>query len=234
MLTASLKFYDRAAGSCTDSLSETLEKCFQARCRLGCAFTLVAVRFAGSILFVAAAVLFYSAAVSAGSVDPSGFHELLTESLSEAAGTSTPETTGPERFDVVLDGAAVRDRETGVLWEQSPEPTTMSWDEAVEHCSSLELAGRKQWRLPTIDELASLVDASVLGSPKLPRAHPFDTNCKLGGCVQSSFYWSETPCEDKADHAWLACFCNGSVTRSDKSYDNHVWCAQVEKGHGRD
>jgi hypothetical protein len=190
--------------------------------------------FKTASLSLAAASLLFPAGILSGSLDPSNPGEPNTKNLEEVPRTSSQEDPARERFELVLEGTAVRDKETGVVWEQSPDPTTRTWENAVKHCESLELAGRKQWRLPTIDELASLVDASVLGSPKLPSGHPFDTNCRLGGCVQSSFYWSGTPCADNAAHAWLACFCNGSVTRSDKSYDNHVWCAQVENGHGAD
>lgn len=187
----------------------------------------------GNFLFLTAAVLFLPAAVSAGTIDPSSLGEPLTKSLTEVERTLSQENAGPERFEVVLDGAAVWDKETGIVWEQSPDPTARSWEDAVKHCHSLELAGRKGWRLPTVDELVSLVDSSVLGSPKLPSAHPFDIGCRLGGCVQSSYYWSGTPCADNGAHAWLVCFCNGSVTRSDKSYENYVWCSRVENVVGK-
>lgn len=192
----------------------------------------VVIRVAEGVLFLAAAVLFLPAAVSAGSVGPSNPGEPTAKSLDEIPRESNRENPVPERFELVLDGAAVRDKETGVVWEQSPDPTTRTWEDAVKHCESLELSSRKRWRLPTVGELLSLLDAAVIGSPKLPVAHPFDTNCRLGGCVQSSFYWSGTSWAENSARAWLVCFCNGSVIRSDKSNDNHVWCVWGEPAAG--
>lgn len=185
-------------------------------------------------LFLAAGSLVFPATIGAGDLDSSRPGEPSSKSLEAPPPTSSLEKSALDRFESVLDGTAVRDRQTGVVWELSPEPAFMNWQDAVNHCENLELAGRKRWRLPTIDELKSLVDSSGLGSPKLPSGHPFDTGCRLGGCVQSATYWSATPATDNGAHIWLVCFCNGAVSRSDKKYDNHVWCARGENGDGTD
>lgn len=44
---------------------------------------------------------------------------------------------------------------TGLCWTLQ-EPSTMFYAEAVEYCEELELAGRSNWRLPTISEWLSL------------------------------------------------------------------------------
>jgi len=130
----------------------------------------------------------------------------------------------PDRFEVVFGDAAVRDRMTGLVWERSPEPGYMTWGDAVKHCDALEIANRKGWRLATFDELSSLVDASVLGSPKLPSQHPFDTGCKFGGCVQAASYWSGSQVTGNEALVWGICFCNGGTIQSGKNYDNFAWC----------
>jgi len=80
----------------------------------------------------------------------------------------------PGRFKVLGDfaNAAVLDRETGLVWEQSPDTDTRNWFNALVHCYQREVGGRKGWRLSTIEELASLVDTSN-SSPALPTGHPF-------------------------------------------------------------
>ena len=94
---------------------------------------------------------------------------------------------------------AVLDKETGYVWERSPDPTYMSWYNAVARCYEKELAHRRGCRLPTIEELASLVDPTK-SSPALPSGHPFN--------VQSSYYWSSTssPGTNAADNAWGVMF----------------------------
>jgi hypothetical protein len=57
---------------------------------------------------------------------------------------------------------------------------------AQSHCNTLKTGGRLGWRLPTLQELASLVDPSVpFPGPTRPAGHPFSN-------VQSGNYWSAT------------------------------------------
>src|SRR6266850_4969907 len=71
------------------------------------------------------------------------------------------------RFKCVMGGAAVRDNETGLVWERSLVVTTQTWASALGRCANLSSGGRKGWRLPSFAELSSLVDPSVV--PTAPR-----------------------------------------------------------------
>lgn len=77
---------------------------------------------------------------------------------------------------------AVLDRETGLVWQRSPSVEPETWRSARLRCLNLAVADRKSWRLPTYNELASLVDAAV---PGLPPGHPFNN-------VQPAIYFSST------------------------------------------
>lgn len=125
------------------------------------------------------------------------------------------------RFTVLTDfgGAAVRDNETGLVWEQSPETKTVNWSGARFQCTSRKIGGRMGWRLPSVHELASLVDPSVSPGPTLPTGHPF-TN------VQAAHYWSATSFAGKPSHAWNVGFVMGMV-HDIKTTDSHnVWCVR--------
>ena len=76
------------------------------------------------------------------------------------------------RFTVLekFDGGAVLDRETGLVWEQSPSTAVMVWGKAALRCNQLVTAGRGGWRLPTLQELGALVDLSVAGGQSPRRA----------------------------------------------------------------
>src|SRR5262245_48646993 len=89
------------------------------------------------------------------------------------------------RFIVLsnMGGAAVLDRETGLVWEKSPSTSTQDWPGAFSHCLNLNTGGRTGWRLPSVQDLLSIVDRSQ-SSPALPSGHPFS--------VQSIFYWTAT------------------------------------------
>ncbi len=127
-----------------------------------------------------------------------------------------------QRFPLVLGGVAVLDRETGLVWEKSPSTSTFTWLNAQFHCNQFTVATRKGWRLPTIQELASLVDSSQV-SPALPGGHPL-TN------VQSSFYWSATTFAGGASSAWVAGLGSGSVGANVKSGALFVWCVRGGQG----
>ncbi|MEA3348106.1 MAG: DUF1566 domain-containing protein [Pseudomonadota bacterium] len=112
------------------------------------------------------------------------------------------------RFVLVLDDEAVLDRETGLVWERDTDDTTRDWYVAQTYCYLLEIGGRKGWRLPTIDELATLID-STQSNPALPSGHPF-TNAK-------SYYWSSTTDASSTNYAWHVYFYYGDVGSFKKS-----------------
>jgi hypothetical protein len=164
--------------------------------------------------------------------------------LALGAGSAVADSVGPyyatpswdqtlpasTRFVVLsnFNSQAVLDRETGLVWEKSPSTSAVNWFVASFHCIDLNSGGRTGWRLPTIQELLSLVDRSVPPpGPTLPSGHPF-TN------VQSSFYWSATSRDLNATDAWAVGFVNGDELSFGKSGvgGNLAWC--VRGGQGPD
>jgi len=130
------------------------------------------------------------------------------------------------RFIVLsnMGGAAVLDRETGLVWEKSPDATPQNWLDAQFHCSRQSTGGRMGWRLPTIQELTSLVDLTVPApGPVLPVGHPFSN-------VQSSQYWSGATHPTLAGFAWDVTFENGHVGTTDKSLTLVAWCVRGGQG----
>lgn len=133
-----------------------------------------------------------------------------------------------ERFKLVMGGAAVMDKETGLVWEQSPGTGTYTWTNAQYQCNDKALGGRKGWRLPMIQELASFVDTSVSGVPKLPSGNPFsNVNSSM-----SSNYWSSTSYANNTTIAWYVSFASGNVHNDSKNSEAYVLC--VRGGQGTD
>ncbi len=169
-----------------------------------------------------------------------GVNEKLDQILLDGVGGDCPDCPDAwskqlenDRFVLVMptevnpEGEAVLDKETCLVWEQSPDTTARTWTDALSHCFKRIVGDRKGWRLPTIEELATLVD-DTQSNPALPSGHPFDTDA-----VQSSWYWSSTTNASDATGAWYVNFNSGNVY--DVSYKGsnnfYVWCVRGGQGH---
>ena len=114
---------------------------------------------------------------------------------------------------------AVLDKKTGLVWEKSPQTTSVRWSVARRACAEKSVGGQKDWRLPSLEELASLVDYSV-GPPSLalPPGHPFLS-------VQSAVYWSSTRPGDDPKGSWAVHFgLGGGSTFINWAHSVLAWC----------
>jgi hypothetical protein len=156
----------------------------------------------------------------AGSLEPPA-------SAVDGSGNPVPTTMTPpswsqvlpddERFELVMDGAAVLDNETGLVWEQSPDTIAANWSDANRYCRTRLLSRRSGWRLPSIEELASLVEVGKLGG--LPNGHPFNN-------VLESNYWSSSTVESNSALAYAIYMRYGNNTTYDKSLALYWWCVR--------
>jgi hypothetical protein len=114
---------------------------------------------------------------------------------------------------------AVLDKETGLVWEKSPQTTSARWTVARRICSEKNVGGQKGWRLPSLEELASLVDPSVAPPGlALPSGHPFLA-------VQSAVYWSSTRVGEDPRGSWAVHLgLGGGATFINWAHSVLVWC----------
>lgn len=138
----------------------------------------------------------------AGDLEPPGPPGPTMKTLDEVPPTWSQVLPASERFRLVMNGAAVLDKETGLVWERQPLTIEFLWKDAYQFAFNNEAGGRLGWRIPTIEELASLVDRSVSGSAKLPSGHPF-TN------VMPDYYWSSTTAVHDARYNYSVHFGHG-------------------------
>jgi hypothetical protein len=87
----------------------------------------------------------------------------------------------PDTRFVIIPGfnnEAVRDNETGLVWEKTPTRIATGYEGAIRACQSIQTGGRMGWRLPTYPELVSLVQTTntSFGSLSLPTGHPFSVS----------------------------------------------------------
>ena len=112
----------------------------------------------------------------------------------------------------------VLDKRNGIYWQDTVESKESSedWDDAVAYCAKLELAGMKQWRLPTFNELFSIVDYKRIK----PAINPvFDF-------VEEGTYWTSTTFAPNVSRAWTIDFRTGKSFYSYKTTNHSVRCVK--------
>jgi len=146
----------------------------------------------------------------AGPLEPSAPPGPTMKTLDEIPPTWSLMLPTAQRYVVVMNEAAVLDKETGLVWERAPFVSPQDWDSAFGFCLNRSTAGRKGWRLPSAVELLSL--AAELS--RLPADSPFDFDCADNRCVNlDEHYWSATTVVGQPDRA-------------------HFWIPSTGGGHG--
>jgi len=137
-----------------------------------------------------------------------------------------------DRFIVLTDwnNQAVLDLETGLVWERTPSALTDTWGDIHTHCLRSTVGGRMGWRLPKVEELASLLDPSQ-SSPALPVKNPFLPG--LRGGWSGDIFWTGTTIGVSSKKAYTVDFRqSGAIGGSDKNYDKlRSWCVRGGAGY---
>ena len=126
-----------------------------------------------------------------------------------------------DRFVVLADfnNEAVLDRNTGLVWQRTPDPAGNWLPGASYRCLDANTGGQKGWRLPNITELTSLIDPSVTTEPTLPAGHPFDFGRQV-------FFWSGTIVQGFTDNFWGANFRLGIIDDAEMDYNLSYLCVR--------
>ena len=80
----------------------------------------------------------------------------------------------------IVGEGTVTDTNNGLMWQQETIGP-MTWEETLSYCEDLQLSGYDDWRLPSINELHSIVDYSVIN----PSIDSFDS-CWISISLSSS------------------------------------------------
>ena len=87
---------------------------------------------------------------------------------------------------------AVKDEVTGLIW-QKEDGGEMTWDEAVSYCSSLDLEGITDWRLPNPYEAFTILDHGRV-NPAL--------NTDYFNSTKAQYWWCSTTRADDNNRVW--------------------------------
>ena len=96
--------------------------------------------------------------------------------------------------------------ETGYMWSKEAI-SKMQWDAATDYCKRLSEGGYSDWRLPSIEELKTLIGTKF-------------------GKSKPNWFWSSTPSE--GGYRLLVNFSKGNVAGYYKSDSNYVRCIRTE------
>ena len=91
-----------------------------------------------------------------------------------------------------------------------------TWDETEGYCSNLSLGGFDDWRVPSKDELSTLVDYS--------KSNPTIDSSFVN--IKSYYYWSSTTYANFTDRAWNVDFSNGNTYYYGKTLGLSVRCVR--------
>jgi hypothetical protein len=94
---------------------------------------------------------------------------------------------------VQVDTGEVQDVETGLIWAQASYNSLLTQPDAIAQCANLDLNGHT-WRLPSVSELASLVD----DNPNISKVSPAIDQCVFSDTSPNTYYmsssaWGKTP-----------------------------------------
>lgn len=123
-------------------------------------------------------------------------------------------------FTLSADGTEVTDQATGLIWRRCREGrsghdcTGGSPDTKFTHEAALaHVRSQPGWRLPTVKELASIVDRSRR-EPALDPALPLP--------FREFYFWTSSPYVGVAGHAWFVEFGEGTINGSPRSLTFYV------------
>ncbi|WP_303852448.1 DUF1566 domain-containing protein [Seleniivibrio woodruffii] len=109
----------------------------------------------------------------------------------------------------------VTDGLNGLMWQDNEVGTAMDWTTAGTTCDNLSLGGYTDWRLPTIEELESIVDFGRF-APAI--------NSVFTSVSPYAGYWSSTAHAFFAGNEWYISFDSGAVSAD--NVDSYVRCVR--------
>jgi hypothetical protein len=92
----------------------------------------------------------------------------------------------------------VLDTSTNLVW-QSSYKTNLKFEEALAYATQLSKETGREWRVPTVEELSSLLDRT--------RRVPASSFPNMPAIA----FWSSSPYVGNASYAWFVSFNNGNV-----------------------
>ena len=132
----------------------------------------------------------------------------------------------PQSFAVqtISNQKVVIDNSTGLMWQQTIPTDEYKWDDAISYCNNSGYAGYNDWRLPTPQELLTIVDNS-----KAYNNYDARVNTAYFPYITANQFWSSSIYIQDTSYAWDIAFHLGSATYDmTTSQYKYVCCVRGE------
>lgn len=128
-------------------------------------------------------------------------------------------------FTISADGSEVTDQKTGLIWRRCAEGKnwdgatcagvvgTFTYEAALRQTAAKTDSTSRTWRLPDVNELASITDRSRINPAIDQSAFP---------ATPPNWFWSASPYLGNSGFSWVVNFFNGSVYVSSRSHSGYV------------
>ena len=164
--------------------------------------------------------IFYSSEI------PCDYEEAKGQDAQQASkGVCLPRTFSIDGTSVENE-KTVTDSNTGLQWQQTVFKKTYNLEKADKYCAELSYGGHDDWRLPTIQELASIIDNSRF----VPSIDPdYFPDTPVSDKNETFYFWTSSSYAGEGNYAWAISFDSGVISRQSKNDGNFVRCVRGKK-----
>ena len=120
---------------------------------------------------------------------------------------------------VMAEPTMVKDPKSNLIWEDTLHTTEekVTHIEAKAYCEALKLGAFENWRLPTLNELLSIVDHTRYKPATLKEFNHVDND---------TLYWSNTAYAGGSSEFWGVVFKDGATDDASETYGRYVRCVR--------
>jgi len=129
---------------------------------------------------------------------------------------------GDRSSDFNRTGYIVEDRVTGLMWYDDLNDDAYDWSGSIGFCANKESEGYLDWRLPSIEELMTIVDKN-----KTSGGH----KQSIFSNMHNSIHWTSTETIDGSSYAWALAFndVGNDIYNKDKTNNARIRCVRGKK-----
>ncbi len=113
----------------------------------------------------------------------------------------------------------IKDPKSNLIWEDTlhVSEVKITHIKAKSYCSDLKLGAFENRRLPTLNELLSIVDYTRY-KPAMVK--------EFRHVNKDTLYWSSTPYARTSDEFWGVSFKDGATSNASETYDRYIRCVR--------